>query len=79
MEEKIEVIKYNFDVDKEKFNVYQIDNENTIDFYIERIKYDNLYHCIGILKKDKPTNIKEFINQSLDNWIFIVMNETEED
>ena len=79
MEEKIEVIKYTYDVDNEVFIVYQIENDNMINFYIERKDYDNLYHCVGIYKKDKPNNIKALIDNNLDSWIFIVMNETEED
>ena len=31
------------------------------------------------IKKDKPNNIKELIDNNLDSWIFIAMNETEED
>ena len=79
MEEKIEVIKYTYDVDNEVFVVYQIENDDMIDFYIERKNYGNLYHCVGIYKKDRPNNIKELIDNNLDSWIFIVMNETEED
>jgi hypothetical protein len=79
MEEKIEVIKYTYDVDNEVFIVYQIENDDMINFYIERKDYGNLYHCVGIYKKDKPNNIKELIDNNLDSWIFIVMNETEED
>lgn len=79
MEEKIEVIKYTYDVDNEVFTIYQIDNKDIIDFYIERKEYVNLYHCVGIFKKDKPDDIQEFIKANLDSWIFIVMNETEED
>ena len=79
MEEKIEVIKYTYDVDNEVFIVYKIENDDMINFYIERKDYGNLYHCVGIYKKDKPNNIKELIDNNLDSWIFIVMNETEED
>lgn len=79
MEEKIEVIKYTYEVDNEVFIIYQIDNKDIIDFYIERKEYDNLYHCVGIFKKDKPSDMQEFIKENLDSWIFIVMNETEED
>ena len=43
MEEKIEVIKYTYDVDNEVFIIYQIDNKDIIDFYIERKEYDNLF------------------------------------
>ena len=34
MEEKIEVIKYTYDVDNEVFIVYQIENDDMINFYI---------------------------------------------
>ena len=57
MEEKIEVIKYTYDVDNEVFIVYQIENDDMINFYIERKDYGNLYHCVGIYKKDKKENI----------------------
>ena len=64
MEEKIEVIKYTYDVDNEVFIVYQIENDDMINFYIERKDYGNLYHCVGIYKKDKPNNIKELIDNN---------------
>lgn len=79
MGKKIEVMKYTYDSDNETFNIYQIDNDDMLDFYIERKDYANLYHCVSIYKKDKPNDISEFIESNLDNWIFIVMNETEED
>ncbi len=79
MSKNLEVIKYTYDIDNEVFNIYQIEENDILNFYIERQDYANLYHCVGIHKNDKPNDIDEFIKKNLDNWIFIVMNETEED
>lgn len=77
MESKIEVTKYTYKLNQETFNIYIFPKEDNLEFYIERENYGNLYHCVGIY--DKPDDIKQFIENNLDDWIFIVMNETEED
>ncbi len=79
MNKTIEIEKYTYKLDKETFNIYIFPKEDKLDFYIERENYGNLYHCVSIYAKDKPENITQFIKNNLDSWIFIVMNETEED
>lgn len=79
MKKTIEIEKYTYKEDEESFNIYIFPKEDELEFYIERENYDNLYYCVGINTKDKPENLKQFIENNLDSWIFIVMNETEED
>lgn len=79
MNRTIEVEKYTYKLDEETFNIYIFPKDDMSEFYIERENYGNLYHCVGIYTKDKPEDINQFIKNNLDSWIFIVMNETEED
>lgn len=79
MSEKIEVTKYIYNIDGNFFNIYIFVNNDILDFYIERENCANLYYCVGINLKDRPDDINQFIENNLDSWIFLVMNETEED
>lgn len=79
MNKTIQVDKYTYNLDKETFNIYIFPKADLLEFYIERENYGNLYHCVGIHAKDKPDDMNEFIKNNLDSWVFIVMNETEED
>ena len=79
MKEKIEAIKYTYDIDNDIYNIYILIDNNNINFYIERIDYKNLFYVLSIDLKDKPDNLEEFINNNLDKWVFVATNETEED
>lgn len=79
MKKTIKIEKYTYNLDKETFSIYIIPKDDMLEFYIERENYNNLYYCVSIHSKDKPEDINKFIENNLDSWIFIVMNETEED
>ena len=79
MKEKIEAIKYTYDIDNDIYNIYILIDNNNINFYIERIDYKNLFYVLSIDLKDKPDNLEEFINNNLYKWVFVATNETEED
>ena len=79
MEKQIKAIKYTYYIDNETYNIYSIIDNDKINFYIERIDYKNLFYILSIKIKDIPNNINQFINDNLNKWIFLVMNETEED
>lgn len=77
MESKVEVTKHIISKNGETFNVFVFKKNNMLNFYIEREGYFNLYYCASI--NDNMDDLKQFIENNLDDWIFIVMNETEED
>ena len=79
MKEKIEAVKYTYNIDNDIYNIYILTDNNNINFYIERIDYKNLFYILSIDLKDKPDNLEEFINNNLDKWVFVATNETEED
>ena len=79
MKEKIEAVKYTYNIDNDIYNIYILTDNNNINFYIERIDYKNLFYILSIDLKDKPDNLEEFINNNLDKWVFFATNETEED
>lgn len=73
--ENLNITRYKIDKNKKQYYIYVMEDidtniqENVITFYIERIGYGDMYHLVGILKKEKPENLEELITNNLEEWI----------
>ena len=65
--------------DNEKYNIYLIQKFERYNIYIKRLGYNDLYYICNINKNDIKGDKKQFIDSNIENWLFYVLNETEED
>lgn len=76
---KIICYVYSYNIDNKKYNIYLIQKFERYNIYIERLGYNDLYYICNINKSDITSDKKQFIDSNIENWIFYVLNETEED
>ena len=70
---------YSYNIDNEKYNIYLIQKFERYNIYIERLGYNDLYYICNINKNDIKGDKKQFIDSNIENWLFYVLNETEQD
>lgn len=70
---------YSYNIDNEKYNIYLIQKFERYNIYIKRLGYNDLYYICNINKNDIKGDKKQFIDSNIENWLFYVLNETEED
>lgn len=79
-ESMIEMERYAYTKNKNKYLVYLIENEDDekiTDFYIQKKDAGIISHAIGLNVDELETEIDEFINDNLDEWIEICLSDIE--
>lgn len=64
--------KYIFDLQAGEYIVYVFsDEENTLEFYIQKKQYGLISYALGIEVKSLDETMEEFIDRNLNEWIMV--------